>query len=96
MVDRSALKGSRVVLAGQGWAVANACQMHFPDTPCLSYMPIRPGVVLGVNVGIYGSPMECLGLCLIHTVMHDVGYLVIAPLRLKTWNDRLNVLKLSL
>ena len=34
----------------------------YPDTPCMPYICQSVGVVLGVNVGIYGSPMECLGM----------------------------------
>ena len=30
----------------------------------LPYMPISWGGAMGVNVGIYGSPMECLGVLL--------------------------------
>ena len=34
--------------------------MRFPDTLCMVYLPTWGW--FGVNVGIYGSPMECLGL----------------------------------
>ena len=34
----------------------------YPDTPCMPYMPISWGGGLGGQlIGIYGSPMECLG-----------------------------------
>ena len=34
----------------------------FPDTPWDCHIYLHWGGARGVNVGIYGSPMECLGL----------------------------------
>ena len=46
-------------------AVLQTVQRHHPDTPWDCHICRSIGVVLGVNVGIYGSPMVCLG--------HDIG-----------------------
>ena len=35
--------------------------IYIPNTPWDCHLCRSVGVVLGVNVGIYGSPMECLG-----------------------------------
>ena len=48
------------------WTYVSVLVLILPDTPWDCHICRSIGVVLGVNVGIYGSPMECLDTHYLH------------------------------
>ena len=60
--------GSREVGILERRKFGHGREIHNPDTPWDCHICLYIGVVLGINVGIYGSPMECLGKVLLVSI----------------------------